>query len=263
MLVEKKLSYNNHSIFYQVIGKGKPVMLVHGFGETSNVWKNQVEFFKDKVHLIIPDVPGSGKSEAIDDMSMEGMAEVVKAIMTTEKINSFTLIGHSMGGYISLAFAEKYFENLEALGLFHSTAYADSEEKKDIRSKGIDFIRKHGAFEFLKNTSPNLFSPFSKSENQKLIDDFIGSLNNFSADVLVSYYEAMMKRPDRTAILKDSKFPVLFIMGKYDNAVPLEDGLKLCHLPEKSYIDILKKSGHMGMIEEPSESNSALEKFLS
>ena len=109
--------------------------------------------------LIVPDLPGAGKSDMIDDMSMEGMAEMLKAIIDKEKISSFVLIGHSMGGYITLAFAEKYPQYLIKFGLFHSTAYADNEEKKAIRRKGIDFIKEHGAFEFLKNTTPNLFSP--------------------------------------------------------------------------------------------------------
>lgn len=260
--MDKEIVIAGKKIFYRVYGSGKKVMLVHGFGETGDVWKNQVEFLKNKNQLIVPDLPGSGKSEMIDDMSMEGMAEVLKAIIDKEEFSPFILIGHSMGGYITLAFAEKYPEYPQAFGLFHSSAYADGEEKKAIRRKGIDFIRRYGAFEFLKNTSPNLFSPLTKSENQQLIDDFIENLNNFSPEALVSYYEAMIGRPDRTEMLKKSKIPVLFIMGEYDTAVPLEDGLKLCHLPEKSYIDILKKSGHMGMIEEPNKSNSALEKFL-
>lgn len=259
--------FDGKKIFYRVYGDGKKVMLVHGFGEMGDVWKNQVDFFKEKVQLIVPDLPGSGQSEMIKDMSMEGMAEVLKAIIDKESsptppLGGWGVIGHSMGGYIALAFAEKYPELLHSLGLFHSSAFADNEEKKATRRKGIEFIKEHGAIEFLKNTSPNLFSPNTKVENQQLVNDFIAGLNNFSPEALVSYYEAMMQRPDRTEILKKSTIPVLFIMGKHDNAIPLEDGLKLCHLSGKSYIDILNKSGHMGMIEEPTESNSALEKFL-
>jgi pimeloyl-ACP methyl ester carboxylesterase len=173
-----------------------------------------------------------------------------------------SILGHSMGGYIILAFAEKFPQYLNAFGLFHSTAYADSEEKKNTRKKGIEFIKQYGAFEFLKTVVPNLFSPDSKEKMPGKISDFINSLHNFSPTALVSYYEAMMQRPDRTDVLKKSKIPVLFIMGKYDTAIPLEDGLEQCHLPEKSYIHILHKSGHMGMMEEAEESNRFLEEFL-
>ena len=173
------------------------------------------------------------------------------------------LIGHSMGGYITLAFASRYPDYLSAIGLFHSSAFADSEDKKETRKKGIEFIRAHGAFEFLKNSTPNLFAPLSKDEKPKLIDGFLRSLSNFSSRSLVSYYEAMMQRPDRTELLKTTQLPVLFVMGEYDNAVPLQDGLKQAHMPEKSYIHILHQSGHMGMFEEPENSNHILKQFLS
>lgn len=299
MAAEKKLVYHNHSIFYRVQGNGKPVMLVHGFGETGDVWKSQVEYLQTDYRLIIPDLPGSGRSEMIDDMSMEGMAEVLKEIFDREiggplqtsskggglmehsipkennKISGSSkvpplggfrgasLIGHSMGGYITLAFVEKYGGMLDSFGLFHSTAYADTEEKKAVRRKGIAFIKEHGAFEFLKTSTPNLFSPGFKDRHPEKVDEFIRSLNNFSAGSLVSYYESMIKRPDRTAILKNPKIPVLFVMGEFDNAIPMQDSLTQCHLPERAYINILHHSGHMGMIEETDKSNRLLEDFLS
>ncbi len=262
----KKIQVQGKKIVYQVTGNGKPVLLIHGFGEKADVWNNHVEFLKDKFQLIIPDLPGSGRSEMIDDMSMEGMAEVIKIILETENPPSegreACIIGHSMGGYITLAFVEKYPELVSAFGLFHSSAFADSEEKKATRRKGIEFINQHGAFEFLKTATPNLFSPNTKETNPKLIDGQIAGLDNFSPIALVSYYNAMMMRPDRTEVLRNTTVPVLFIMGKYDVAVPVEDGLKQCHLPENSYIHILQESGHMGMLEEPGKSNQILEKFL-
>jgi pimeloyl-ACP methyl ester carboxylesterase len=260
--MNKEIVFEGKKIFYRLYGSGKPVMLVHGFGETGEVWKNQISFFESKTQLIIPDLPGSGSSEMTDDMSMSGMAEIIKIIVNEEAINRFVLIGHSMGGYIALALAEKYPEMVEKLCLFHSIAFADSEEKKATRKKGIAFIKEHGAFEFLKNTTPNLFSPVSKSKTPLLVDSFIESLMNFSDQSLISYYEAMMKRPDRTSVLKNAEFPVQFILGKDDVAVPLEDGLKQSYFSKQSHIDILKESGHMGMLEEPEICNDILQQFL-
>jgi len=261
--MDKTLSYQNKKIFYRSIGKGKPVMLVHGFGEDGNVWNRQVEYLQDKCYLIVPDLPGSGQSEMIDDMSMEGLAEVLHSIIHEEQIDKWTVIGHSMGGYITLALVESYWNHVNAFGLFHSSAFPDTEEKKQTRKKGIEFINQHGAFEFLKTSTLNLFSPNSKSQIPNIIDEFIASLANFSADALVSYYHAMMNRPDRTTVLKNTENPVLFIAGEHDNAIPLNDVLKQCHLPEKSYIHVLKNSGHMGMIEETEKANRMLEDFLS
>ncbi len=260
--MNKSFSYQRRKIFYRVFGSGIPVLLIHGFGEDGEVWKQQVEYLKDKAQLIVPDLPGSGQSEMIDDMSMEGMAEVMHAIIHEEELDTVTAIGHSMGGYILLALVEKYWNHIDAFGLFHSTAFADSEEKKATRRKGIDFIREHGAFEFLKTATPNLFSPMTRDEQPKIIDEQVAIGNNFSADALVSYYEAMIKRPDRTNMLQKTTLPVLFIMGKYDMAVPMQDGLKQCYMPKISYIHILQQSGHMGMLEESGLSNRFLDEFL-
>ena len=261
-MVEKTILYQDKKIIYRNIGSGDPVMFVHGFGEDGTVWNDQIEFFRNKYHIIIPDLPGSGRSEMINDMSMEGLAEVLHSIIHEENISTCTVIGHSMGGYITLALVENYWNHVNAFGLFHSSAFADTQEKKETRKKGIEFIKLHGAFEFLKTATPNLFSPHSKEQIPNSIDEFIESLKGFSADALISYYNAMMKRPDRTAVLKNTKNPVLFIAGENDNAIPLADVLKQCHLPEKSYFHLLKKSGHMGMMEETEKANRILEEFL-
>ena len=260
--MNKEIQYQGKKIFYRSNGAGKPVMLVHGFGEDGNVWNKQIEYLKDKCYLIVPDLPGSGQSEMIDDMSMEGMAEVLHSIIHEENVDTWTVIGHSMGGYITLALVESYWNHVNAFGLFHSSAFADTEEKKETRKKGIEFIKKNGAFEFLKTATPNLFSPNSKEQIPNSINEFINSLANLSSDSLVAYYNAMMKRPDRTSVLKNSKNPVLFVAGEYDNAIPLNDILKQCHLPEKSYFHVLKKTGHMGMMEETENANRILEEFL-
>ena len=255
--------YNNVEISYRVIGDGKPVVLIHGFGEDGNVWHNQVEHLKNKFRLIVPDLPGSGKSGVPGTIwLMEDYAAMIAALLKSEKIDKCALIGHSMGGYITLAFAENYPDFLSSFGLVHSTAFADNDEKKSTRKKGIAFIREHGAFEFLKTSVPNLFSVHTRAEKPALIEQFINGLSNFSPDALVSYYEAMMQRPDRSFVLKNTRVPVLFVLGEYDTAVPVNDGLKQCHLTEKSYIEVLLRSGHMGMFEEPGETNRILENFL-
>lgn len=261
--MEKTILYQGQKIFYQTTGSGRPVMLVHGFGEDGNIWKNQAGFLKEKFQVIIPDLPGSGKSETIQDMSIEGMAEVLHSVIHEEYIDKCIVIGHSMGGYITLALAEKYWNHVHTFGLVHSTAFADNNEKKAIRKKGIEFIHQHGAFEFLKTTTPNLFSANSRSAIPHSINEFITTLKDFSANSLIAYYHAMMNRPDRTFVLKNAINTVLFIAGEQDNAVPLADSLEQSYLPESCQFHILKKSGHMGMLEETEELNRILESFLS
>jgi pimeloyl-ACP methyl ester carboxylesterase len=260
--LEKQLSYQSKTIHYRVTGTGKPVMLVHGFGEDGSVWDNQVEFLQQDFKVIVPDLPGSGRSEMVVDMSMEGLADVVHAIMEEENTGPCPVIGHSMGGYITLALVESYWNHVNAFGLFHSSAFADTEEKKQTRKKGIEFIKQNGAFEFLKTSTPNLFSPDSKEQIPDSIATFIESLKDLTPQALIAYYNAMMDRPDRTSILKNTKNAVLFIAGEHDNAITINYVLKQCHLPEKSYFHVLKKSGHMGMMEETQNANRILEEFL-
>lgn len=261
--MKKTIQYQGKKIYYTSEGSGPPALLVHGFGEDSDVWKRQISFLKNKFHLLVPDLPGSGQSALIPNPSMEELAEVLHAILHEENVETCAIIGHSMGGYITLAFSEKYWNHVRLFGLIHSTAFADSEEKISARKKGIAFIRQYGAFEFLKTTVPNLFSPFTKETNPALISEFIDTLKYFTPESLISYYEAMMKRPNRTTILKNASHPVLFVAGMQDSAIPLADSLQQSQYPAHCQFHILKKSGHMGMLEEPDHLNSILDQFLS
>ncbi len=259
----KRILYRGKSISYRTAGTGPLVVLLHGFGEDGTIWKGQYSLFPQH-QLIVPDLPGTGDSDLLEDMSMESMAGAVKAIITAESgdESKAVVIGHSMGGYITLAFAEQYPEALLAFGLFHSTAFADSEEKKETRRKGVRFIQQHGAAEFLKTATPNLYAPASREVHPEWLAEHLATAHNFSADSLVSYYMAMINRPDRTLVLAESKVPVLFVMGRHDAAAPLEDILKQCHLPGLSYIHILEGAGHMGMIEEKDNTAQLLSLFV-
>ena len=273
----KTFTYQSSKIFYRTVGAGKPVVLIHGFAEDGDVWKNQIEFLKNHCYLIIPDLPGSGKSELINDMSIEGMAEIVKEILNIE-LSKFplilseaegqgaegvwaegvSLIGHSMGGYISLAIAEKYPALLSSIALVHSSAFADSEEKKYNRLKSIEFVKKNGAFEFLKAVITDLFTETWASENTEIVDGQIEKSKSFSDEAIVAYYQAMINRPDRTHVLKAFPKPILFIIGEHDKAVPFKQSMQQCYLPNLAHIHILRNSAHMGMLEEPEKVNQAL-----
>lgn len=262
------IHFQNKKIFYRIEGKGKPVLLLHGFGEDGNIWNKQINALKKNNLLIIPDFPGSGQSEMVDGKAtLEDYAEVVKAIADEAIIkkgieNQFCLIGHSMGGYITLAFAEKYPSLLNSFGLFHSSAFADTEEKIAVRKKAISFIKENGTEAFLKTMIPNLLSEETKKSRPELTEQLFDLSKNISAEALIQYYEAMIKRPDRVPVLKSFGNPVLFIIGKHDTVIPLQSSLEQCQIPAISTIHILQHSGHEGMWEEESFSNKFLKDFL-
>jgi pimeloyl-ACP methyl ester carboxylesterase len=286
MAKENNILINDQPVFYRIEGEGQPLVLIHGFAEDGTVWENQIEYFKSKYRLIIPDLPGSGKSIVSEQMavgnvqviggsqtgggwedyhnqwSMEYFAECIAGILDRENIAETIMIGHSMGGYVTLAFADKYANRLKAFSLFHSSAYADSEEKIEARRRGIEFIKQYGPVKFLEQSIPNLFSEEFKKKDPATVQKILTRFTNFTAQSLVNYYEAMILRPDRTHVLKNFPRPIQFILGKYDTAVPFELGLQQCYMPGLSYIHILEHTAHMGMWEEPSRSNVFIDNFL-
>jgi pimeloyl-ACP methyl ester carboxylesterase len=258
-LIEKDIS-----LFYRTTGTGEPAMLVHGFAEDGRIWDELVPQLEKQYRLIIPDHVGSGRSTgSLDGLSMESLADNLQLIVEKEQLQKFAMIGHSMGGYVALAYAEKYQETLSRLGLFHSTAFEDSAGKKAAREKNIAFISKHGSAKFQEQAIPNLFSEESKKKIPEKVSAMIGRYGNFSPSALVAYTKAMKDRPERMEVLENFKKPILFIMGEKDTAVPIEQGLKQCSIPELSYIYIAAQSGHMGMLEEPDFCLKALQDFLS
>lgn len=248
---------------YRDLGKGLPTLLLHGFGEDGIVWDNQAEILSTSCRLIIPDLPGSGGSSALPaPTSIESMAISVKELLDQLGIERCILIGHSMGGYIGLAFAELYPERLSALGLFHSTAYPDSDEKITTRRKAIEFIRANGAAPFIRQSTPNLFCAKTRDERPGLISTAIDKYSSFVPESLIAYYEAMIARPDRTTVLKGFAGPVFFLMGEDDTVIPLQQGLEQCYLPRISHMHIVKHTGHMAMLEAPEACTRILQDFI-
>lgn len=259
----KSITLSGKLISYMAAGEGNVVVLLHGFGTDSASWTEQIRHLHKNYRVLAPDLPGIGSSELTSDISMEGVAEVVKSILDAEEIEQAAIIGHSMGGYIALAFAEKYPGRLSGLGLFHSTATADNDEKKASRQKGIEFTNKHGARPFLETTAPKMFAAATQTDNAELLERFMNHLPEMSKEAVTGYYEAMMQRVDRLELLKKIKVPVLFVYGQEDEIIPIDKTIEQASYPLISTVNILKKSGHLGMIEEPEEANKAIEDFLS
>ncbi len=287
--MQKSFIYQASIISYRVEGKGVPVILLHGFGEDSHIWDQQISLLKEHCLLIIPDLPGSGKSSILslepaspaggfdgqhhlmpnpkpqtpNHITIDDYANCIHVILKEELITSCYMLGHSMGGYITLAFAEKYPSLLKGFGLIHSSAYADNEEKIKIRERAIDFIAQYGAHAFLKTAIPNLFGTTFKKEHYHKVDELINAAIVFTKETLQQYYRAMILRTDKTAVLQGNPLPILFVIGTEDAAVPMEDMLHQTSMPLHSHIHILKDIGHMSMWEAPEELNQFILSFIS
>jgi pimeloyl-ACP methyl ester carboxylesterase len=193
---------------------------------------------------------------------MESMAAVVKRLLDREGVERCILIGHSMGGYIALAFSELYPERLRAFGLFHSTAYADSEDSKAGRRKSSAFIREYGVAPFIRQSVPNLFAAGTRQERPRLVEERIALYSGFLPQALIAYQQAMMERPDRVSVLKRFEGPVLFIIGEKDQLILPEQSFAQAHLPALSFLSVLPDSGHLGMLEEPAAGAASIQSFV-
>lgn len=266
----KQFNTPYYSIHYRIIGQGQPVFLVHGYGEDSRIWNNQIETLSAICQLIVLDLPGSGQSvittkgmaEWLPKLSIDDLAECIHEIVHAEDVAPAVVLGHSMGGYIALSFARHYPNHLKALGLVHSTAYADSEEKKSVRLKSMEFIRENGGYALFKTTMVNLFGEAFRSSNPASIQELVEATKAFDPQVLIAYTRAMMQRPDRSELLRYLPQPVLFIAGPEDIAVPLTDLEQQAKIPGRSYFHIMDNVGHMGMLESPKQMNQYLSAFI-
>lgn len=259
----KYITYQGKKIAYTSQGKGTAVLLVHAFGTDSSEWDDfKSEIVKAGYQVITPDIPGFANSELIENASVDTMAEAMHEITVQLNLDQLIYIGHSMGGYIGLAFAEKYGDQLLGLGLFHSHPYADTEEKKEGRRRSMEVVQGKGTALYVKQLIPGFFtSKFAKS-NSFIVDKLVHRAATFSSEAIMTALRAMMQRPDRSEVLKNFKKPVLFIVGKEDTAVPPDASMNQLTLPETSSIILLDEVAHMGMFEARKKTQQAVLEFL-
>jgi len=248
----------------KVTGTGLPVVLLHGFCEDLSLWENLTENLKLHYKVISIDLPGFGKSDPIDgDFTIENVASILHDTITNElQIDKYIVIGHSLGGYVSLALADMYPRSILALGLINSTSFADSEEKKAIRNKTVEFINKHGVAKFLEGFVSNLFTPSNQKVLSKEMNKVLNMGINLPNNTVTRYMKAMRDRPDRSFLLKQSNH-FLFIGGREDQHVSFSDiekQLSLLKIPKNGLI--FDKVGHMSMFEATNALQNAINSFL-
>lgn len=261
--MEKIIQHLESNISYSIEGTGEILVLLHGFCEDKNVWRQFTQPLLSKAKIICVDLPGFGKSlPGNNHSSIEFMAEAVLAVLKEEQIEKCFLLGHSMGGYVALAFAEKHASRLKGLGLFHSSCYADAETKKENRKKVAEFVMKSGSETFAHQLFPTLFAPAFANENAALINSLEETAATYPAESIANASLAMGNRHDTNSVLKETSLPVLIIFGRKDLAIPLEKSLMMIHLPATANICQLEQSAHMGMFEEPEKSREAIEDWM-
>lgn len=229
-------------------GQGKPVVLMHGFCETGKMWLPFAEFLSSDFRVFCPDLPGFGESPiASDRITLEEVAVQLEEWMEDNQIHNPIVIGHSLGGYVALALLELMGSRIQAIGLFHSTAFADDEEKKEMRNRTVTFLKKNGVEKFVSSFVPPLFPENRREELASEIQVAIDDAKRSSLEGLIAFTRAMRDRKDRLDMLKNYPGPKLLIAGTEDGAVKIESSRKQKDAFTQ-YIE-LQGVGHMGMIE--------------
>lgn len=247
---------------YRVEGVGPVVILLHGFPDDGGLWREVAPQLSANFTVVCPDLPGAGESALPDEsLTMERMADAVSVIADAVAPEPFLLVGHSMGGYAALAFAEQAGERLAGLALVHSTTAADDDEKKSQRQKAIALIQKGGKEAFMRDAVPKMFSPQIQAEKPDLMREQVARGLRLPDASAVAYYEAMIARPERRDVLLAAHHPVHWCLGKDDALILLDKVMEQTHLAPRSSVRVYEDCGHLSMLEAPGQLADDLHQF--
>jgi pimeloyl-ACP methyl ester carboxylesterase len=194
-------------------------------------------------------MPGYGESPTIEPYTLDGIAIELEKLIIHLKIEKFSLIGHSMGGYVSLAYIRRYRDRVQKLVMLNSTAYPDSEEKKMQRDKTVAYLYEHGVSSFITPFVPPLFYFKNREVCKPAIDALIETGLKIPLETIISCTKAMRDRPDSTDIISQIQIPILYVIGKEDAAVKFEDSIAQVALSPMCKPLVLDETGHQALYE--------------
>ncbi|HCC71750.1 MAG TPA: alpha/beta hydrolase [Bacteroidales bacterium] len=261
-IVRKNASFRDGKIIYYDTGAGETIILLHGYLESSAVWFDFMPDLAGNFRVLAIDLPGHGASGIFDDQhSMDFMADVVKEVMNKESIEKAMLAGHSMGGYVALAFVEKYPSRLHAYSLFHSHPFADTDQQIKNRKREIKIVESGKKdIIYLVNVT-QMFADFNVERFKEKLELHKEIASGIPAKGIIAVLKGMISRPSRIKILEKGEVPLLFIFGKHDNYIPFDEIRDRIKMPPNAEIIVLEKTGHLGFVEEKEKSLAVIMDF--
>jgi len=243
----KTTIYKNTTVAYSDYGKGGCIVLLHGYLENQHMWDAFVPEFSKNHRVITIDLLGHGKTECLGYIhTMEDQADVVHEVLQELRIRKAIFIGHSMGGYVALAFAELYPENVKGLVLLNSTSRADSDERKTNRDRAIKAVKKDYTA-FIRLSIGNLFSEDNREKLTAEIEQVKAEALQTPLQGVVAALEGMKVRKDREVLLHFGPYPILLALGKKDPVLNYEESLEQIENTKVKLVTF--PDGHMSYIE--------------
>src|SRR5512143_855589 len=256
MMEMEKVNIDGINIAYTKRGQGAPLVLIHGYPLDHSIWNEVAPLLEPNFDLIMPDMRGFGESDVMEaDDSILDYASDIARLLTHLRISKAYVAGHSMGGYVALAFARMYEERLSGLGMISSQMAADTQERRAGRYATAEQVLKEGV-------QPVVDAMTTKLSADPAIQDFVRDVIARQPPVgIASALRAMANRPDSSDIFKEFPFPVVIVHGDADMLIPVERGQEMKDaLPSARYTG-LPGVGHMPMMENPKAVSQALRAF--
>ena len=240
-----------------------PVLLLHGYLETKEIWDDYAKKLSEKYFVITIDIPGHGKSGVFDSMHrMEDLTLAVDNVVQQEELEKFHLAGHSMGGYVVMAYREKFPDKLYSYVLFHSTCFADDDEKKQNRNREIELIQQGKKEQIINTNIPKAFADDHHDTFQQEIAAAKKIASTNPDEGIIALLKGMMERADRSVLIEDDEVPLLLIAGKKDNYLHYEVMERMYDMASMAELAELENSGHMGFVEEEDKALQTLDFFF-
>jgi pimeloyl-ACP methyl ester carboxylesterase len=256
-------TFEEHTISYSDKGTGNAVVLLHGYLETSAVWDGFGEKLSSLYRVIAVDLPGHGQSDIFGEVhTMEFMATVVRGLLDNLGIEKVFLAGHSMGGYVTLAFLELFPEKLNGYCLFHSHPFPDTPEVLEKRKRDIEIADAGNKDLIYPDSITRMFAAANIEKFREAFDRSMEIASTIPGKGITAVLRGMMARPSRLHLMEEGKIPCLWMLGSMDNYISCESMRSGVNLPQNARLFILDNSGHMGFAEEEELSVRIVNDFI-
>lgn len=194
-------------LHYTTYGQGTPIILLHGFPFHSAIWKDQATALSDSFQIITPDLRGFGASLASEGIyEMEHLARDVLNLMDALRIEKAAILGHSMGGYVTLALWKLAAERFLAIGLVATHAWADTEQVREGREATISAVMERGAPAIVEAMLPRLFASH-QDPSEAGVETARSIMLSARPVPIMNALRGMMRRPDSSALLAHINVP--------------------------------------------------------